>query len=1221
MTVNYTSLLKLAQPVNGSEDGAWGTVVNESLTSPVEIAIAGAATIDVTSGNVTLTNGDGSASNQSRYAILLVTGTPGVTRNVIAPGTSKIYLIKNSSDGSVVIKGASTTGVTIPAGEEVFVFWNGSDYEIASIAGPSVATDNAVARFDGTTGKILQNSAVTIADTTGDITGGKYNGLTISTTTGTLTVANGKTLTASNTITLAGTDGTTMTFPGTSASVARTDAAQTFTGVQTFSSSPIISALTADKLVFTDSSKALVSSGSVGTDQGGTGQTTYTAGDMVYYATGTAMTKLGIGTTNYVLTSSGSAPQWSAPASVVIGTATNIQGGAAGSVPYQSGVSTTTFLGIGSAAQVLQVNAGGTAPEWVSSTGTGSVVRATSPTLVTPALGTPSTINLTNATNLPLGSITGLGTGVATALAINVGSGGAFVPTTGSGASGTWSISVTGSAASATTSTNLAGGAANRIAYQTGSDTTAFIVAPTTSNTFLKWNGTSLGWDTVSGGGGGTTTNPVTFNNTGGGASSGTTFDGSSAVTISYNTIGAPSTTGGGATGNWNINITGSAASATTATSATSATTATTATNIAGGTASQIPYQSGVGATTFVTAPTTSGSFLKWNGTTYVWDVPAGGGDVVGPASATDNAIARFDGTSGKIIQNSAVTIADTTGDITGGKYNGLTITTSTGTLTIANGKTLTANNTLTLSGTDSTTMTFPAASTTVAGLGTTQTFTGINTFTPAARTSGAASYFTVTTPADTGQTASTEVIGANYTAATRQWSTGALTLQRERVFAAPTYSFVGASTLTTAVNVDIATPVQGTNATITNAYALRAGASYFTGTVVADGNATFNANVTLGDQTSDTITATARLASDLVPSTNNARDLGTSALAYRSVYAGTSFVEAGYNVVTQTDIGTAPNEIPLNQYLGSMAYQDADTSDITVYGVRVGRGAGAVATNTAVGASALAANTTGAQNAAFGWTAGQALTSGTYSTAVGSRALQATTTGNSNTAVGTESLFSNTTASNNTAVGYQALYNSTGADNTSLGYQAGDVITTGTGNVIIGKGADPSVNSATDQIVIGNGVTGQANTNVTIGNATGKIYNAYTVNATWTQTSDGTMKNVIGPDSLGLSFINRLNPILFTWKAQNDLPPDHPYYAEENKRDTTRVIHGFVAQEVKAALDAEGCSTFNGWDQGDDGIQAISREMFISPLVKAVQELSAQVDQLKAELAALKGA
>jgi hypothetical protein len=50
----------------------------------------------------------------------------------------------------------------------------------------------------------------------------------------TLTIADGKTLTANNSITFAGTDATTMTFPSTSASVARTDAAQTFTGTQTF---------------------------------------------------------------------------------------------------------------------------------------------------------------------------------------------------------------------------------------------------------------------------------------------------------------------------------------------------------------------------------------------------------------------------------------------------------------------------------------------------------------------------------------------------------------------------------------------------------------------------------------------------------------------------------------------------------------------------------------------------------------------------------------------------------------------------------------------------------------------------------------------------------------------------------------------------------------------------------------------------------------------------
>lgn len=92
------------------------------------------------------------------------------------------------------------------------------------------------------------------------------------------------------------------------------------------------------------------------------------------------------------------------------------------------------------------------------------------------------------------------------------------------------------------------------------------------------------------------------------------------------------------------------------------------------------------------------------------------------------------------------------------------------------------------------------------------------------------------------------------------------------------------------------------------------------------------NGNVTLGDATSDTITATGRFNTDLVPSTDNARDLGTSALKWKQIYA-TTFTENAFPVVSQTDIGTAPNQIPLNQYLGSMAFLDADNISFSARG------------------------------------------------------------------------------------------------------------------------------------------------------------------------------------------------------------------------------------------------------------------------------------------------
>jgi hypothetical protein len=179
MATAYTSLLGFALPVTGELSGTWGDTVNDSITKLVEDSIAGVATVSVTSGNVTLTTTGSGAANQARCAIIIATGTPGTARQIIAPSQSKAYIVINQSDSNVTFKGAATTGHVLKPGDANLLAWNGSDFqdiEQGDVAGPASATDNAVVRFDGTTGKLIQNSAVTIADTTGDIeTSGKIS--------------------------------------------------------------------------------------------------------------------------------------------------------------------------------------------------------------------------------------------------------------------------------------------------------------------------------------------------------------------------------------------------------------------------------------------------------------------------------------------------------------------------------------------------------------------------------------------------------------------------------------------------------------------------------------------------------------------------------------------------------------------------------------------------------------------------------------------------------------------------------------------------------------------------------------------------------------------------------------------------------------------------------------------------------------------------------------
>lgn len=97
------------------------------------------------------------------------------------------------------------------------------------------------------------------------------------------------------------------------------------------------------------------------TTYGGTGLTSYTAGDMTYYATGTALTKLAIGTSNAVLTSNGSAPQWTATLPIASG-GTGLTTFTAGDLPYYAAGTALSRLGIGTSKTIL--TSSGTAPQW-----------------------------------------------------------------------------------------------------------------------------------------------------------------------------------------------------------------------------------------------------------------------------------------------------------------------------------------------------------------------------------------------------------------------------------------------------------------------------------------------------------------------------------------------------------------------------------------------------------------------------------------------------------------------------------------------------------------------------------------------------------------------------------------------------------------------------------------------------------------------------------------
>lgn len=266
---------------------------------------------------------------------------------------------------------------------------------------------------------------------------------------------------------------------------------------------------------------------------------------------------------------------------------------------------------------------------------------------------------------------------------------------------------------------------------------------------------------------------------------------------------------------------------------------------------------------------------------------------------------------------------------------------------------------------------------------------------------------------------------------------------------------------------------------------------------------------------------------------------------------------------------------------------------------------------NTAIGGYALYYDTSGNYNTSVGYGSLFLNKNGSFNTAVGEGAIYSNTTGYSNTAVGYAALISNTTSADNVAVGDSALLNSTGSFNTAVGTKSLVNLFNGTRNIAVGynSGNDPGSPNVINTISIGNeGILNAANNQAFFGNLS-TLWNGG--NKTWSTYSDARMKNNITEDVKGLDFITRLKPVTYhrSISAITKITGNKETSDFEGKYDVEKIKEtGFLAQDVEQAAKAAGYD-FSGITvpQNSHQLYTLSYELFVVPLVKAVQELSEQ--------------